>query len=134
MADIRTYPELVKSTPDAPLMANLDPEHAVLGAEKPHTIPQEHEIQAIKVFIEGVENLYEEDYGDWMREVNAHLLDLMDTLKTSGPEISGKLAQMQHYLQFNPTWEIEPTCKKILADANAILQTEVGPTPPLNPS
>lgn len=121
MDDVRIYSELVKATPHAPMAANLRPETAVLGKTHPHAVPSNHAAQKVRIFIEFLVNNYDADYGDFMREVNAQLLDLEDELKSS-TEAQSKLNEMQYYAQFCPTWEIEPTRQMLLKDADFLLR------------
>lgn len=125
MDDIRVCPELVKADPHAPLAANLRPERAILGKTHTHPVPSNHGAQKVRIFIEMLLNNYDEDYGDFMREVNAQLLDLKEELKHCGGEVQAKLNEMQYYAQFRPLWEIEPTRQMLLRDAQFLLREAI---------
>lgn len=125
MDDVRVCPERVKADPHAPLAANLRPERAVLGKTHPHAVPSNHAAQQVRIFIETLLNNYDEDYGDFMREVNAQLLDLKAEMAHSGGEAQAKLNEMQYYTQFCPLWEVEPTRQMLLKDAHFLLREAI---------
>ena len=75
----------------------------------------------LEKFSTDVANIYETDYGDFMRKANTYLNHLRDDLSEAGTESTHqKLNEMQKYLQFTATWDIESTRKKLLADAKSI--------------
>ncbi len=75
----------------------------------------------LKKFSTDITNIYDTDYGDFMRTANTYLNNLRDDLsKNGGERAHQKLNEMQMYLQFTPNWEIESTRKKLLADAKSI--------------
>lgn len=125
MDDIRACPELVKASPHAPMAANLRPERAVLGKTHPHAVPSNHAAQKVRIFIEMLLNNYDQDYGDFMREVNAQLLEMQELTALAGSAAQGKLNEMQHYAQFRPNWEIEPTRQMLLKDAQFLLREAI---------
>ncbi len=137
MTDVRIYPELVKNSPNAPVAQNLTPESTSLEeARHPHPTPPDHHVQSLRIFIEAMENLYEKDYGDFMREANAYILDLKDALARTTPDALQKLQEMQEYTQFNPNWSIEITRQWLIRDAQALLNhvARGQPEPSDNPS
>lgn len=76
-------------------------------------------------FMEQVNSISEADYGDYMRKLNAYLVELKEN-KTAvmTPEILNKIEEMQRYIQFMPNWDISSTQEKVLEDADRLIQME----------
>ena len=75
----------------------------------------------LEKFSTNITNIYDTDYGDFMRKANTYLSHLRDDLSKDGAENTHqKLNEMQKYLQFTSNWEIESTRKKLLVDAKSI--------------
>lgn len=61
------------------------------------------------------------DYGDFMRAANGYLIELRDSLTIVGDiSIGRRLDRMQLYLQFDPSWQVDSTTKKLLGDTQYI--------------
>ena len=68
-------------------------------------------------FNNGVSNILENDYGDFMRSANIRLNRLKEELCVlKDANIDLKLSEMQTYLQFKPNWDIESTRQKLAED------------------
>lgn len=81
-------------------------------------------------FMKNTLKIEDADYGDFMRKENLYLTQLKEAL---GPEISAevklKFAEMQSYLQFYPSWNLDLTKQHLLGDARKLLQMlELNPT------
>ena len=75
----------------------------------------------LQKFSTDITNIYDTDYGDFMRTANTYLNNLRDDLSKNGGERAlQKLNENQMYLQFTPSWEIESTREKLLRDAKSI--------------
>lgn len=74
----------------------------------------------IEQFINDVKSIDDFDYGDFMRRANLYLNHLRENLDPTEPRIKDKLNEMQKYLQFISSWDVEPTRRKIIADAMSI--------------
>lgn len=71
-----------------------------------------------RVFRKNVSSILEHDYGDFMRAANVYLNQLRSDLRILNDRaVNDKLDQMQIYLQFRPSWEVEPTRELLLRDA-----------------
>ncbi len=73
--------------------------------------------KAVRKFIENVNSIDETDYGDFMRKANVYLNHLKSDLAPMPQDIRSKVFEMQLYLQFISSWEIEPTRRRIVTDA-----------------
>lgn len=75
--------------------------------------------------MEQVNSITETDYGDYMRKLNAYLIELKEN-KTAimTPEILAKIEEMQNYIQFMPNWDIPSTQEKVLHDTDRLIQLE----------
>lgn len=73
--------------------------------------------KAVRKFIENLNSIDESDYGDFMRKANVYLNYLKDDLSPMPQDVRSKLFEMQLYLQFISSWEIEPTRRRIITDA-----------------
>lgn len=70
-----------------------------------------------QMFSKNISEILECDYGDFMRAANGYLNNLRDELHALRDEnIDRKLDEMQIYLQFTPTWDIELTKKLLRQD------------------
>ncbi len=75
----------------------------------------------IEKFASEVSALHEDDFGDFMRLVNLYLNELKDEMdRLPYTDIHSKISEMQGYIQFNPSWEIEPTQTHTLQDAKVL--------------
>ncbi len=75
----------------------------------------------IEKFVSDVTFIQSNDYGDFMRQTNLYLNELDQELKRLPyKDIHEKIAEMKNYTQYHPTWNLEPTLKKILSDAHYI--------------
>ena len=75
----------------------------------------------LEKFSTDIANIYNTDYGDFMRTANTYLNHLRDDLsENGGARAHQKLNEMQMYLQFTPNWEIESSREKLLRDAKSI--------------
>ena len=76
-------------------------------------------------FLEELNAITETDYGDFMRKANAYLNHLKENeIAKNSTEISEKIDNMQNYVQFHPSWELESTKAKILQDADRLVHLE----------
>lgn len=72
----------------------------------------------VKKFTDNVSAILEPDYGDFMRVANTYLLQMKEGLQVfHDRKINQRISEMQIYLQFNPSWNVEPTREKLLRDA-----------------
>ncbi|MGZ5280200.1 MAG: hypothetical protein ACXWC9_09670 [Pseudobdellovibrionaceae bacterium] len=72
----------------------------------------------VDFFIDQVLKVEEFDYGDCMREWNRELMFLKRHLRQPSEDVLHKLSEMQGYIQFYPTWDVESTRDQILQDAD----------------
>lgn len=73
--------------------------------------------KAVEKFINNLQEISDPDYGDFMRKANIYLNDLKTDLKPMKQDVRSKIFEIQLYLQFISTWEIEPTRRRIIRDA-----------------
>jgi hypothetical protein len=75
----------------------------------------------VEIFIREIQDITDDDYGDFMRKANAHVLELKhEIIVYLNPSIESVLQTIQNYLQFNPIWEIQPTRERLISDARII--------------
>jgi len=75
----------------------------------------------IEKFIENTESIVDGDYGDFMRKENLYFLQMMEELGSlMSHETKKKLFEMQNYIQFSPSWDIEQTRRQVIQDAQII--------------
>jgi len=72
----------------------------------------------VDFFTDQVLNVDEFDYGDCMREWNRELMFLKTHLRQPSEDVLHMLSEMQGYIQFYPTWDVESTREQILEDAD----------------
>lgn len=77
-------------------------------------------VAALDLFVREASAVNEYDYGDCMRIWNHELLYLKDHLKNTSPWALGKVQEMQNFVQFNPSWEVDSTREKILQAAREL--------------
>ncbi len=74
--------------------------------------------EQIKKFIDEIRSINEVDYGDFMRVANCILIDLREEChRRSIQDLDKKIFQIQNYLQFSPSWQVETTRQRILKDS-----------------
>lgn len=76
--------------------------------------------QELISFVQHIQTMLEEDYGDFMREANHDLLILRDAFKNEDEKVQDKLDEMQMYTQFRPNWKVEPTRERLIKDAEVL--------------
>jgi hypothetical protein len=77
----------------------------------------------IEKFIMDIDEIHESDYGDFMRKANNYILKLRRRMRNfHDQDIDHKIDEMQDYVQFHPSWEVEATREKVLHDANTLDQ------------
>ena len=75
--------------------------------------------------MEQANSITETDYGDYMRKLNAYLIELKENKAAiMTPEILAKIEEMQNYIQFMPNWDISSTQEKVLQDTDRLIQLE----------
>ncbi len=75
----------------------------------------------VRLFINEISDISENDFGDFMRSANSHLDHLEKSLdQFYNRDINQKIIDMKMYLQYSPNWDIESTRKRLLQDANAL--------------
>ncbi|HRO66410.1 MAG TPA: hypothetical protein PL182_02470 [Pseudobdellovibrionaceae bacterium] len=121
MADFTEYPELIRAIKNTKYVDNP---HACAGFH-PAKMPEDYApksggAHALKVFAELVRNITDADYGDFMRKANGYLCDLKSQLKNAPTPIQKKLDEMQSYTQFNPSWNVESTRRRLLKDSEIV--------------
>ncbi|OQW49216.1 MAG: hypothetical protein A4S09_03875 [Proteobacteria bacterium SG_bin7] len=73
--------------------------------------------KAVEKFINNLQDISDPDYGDFMRKANVYLNDLKTDLTPMKQDVRAKIFEIQLYLQFISSWEIEPTRRRIIRDA-----------------
>lgn len=76
--------------------------------------------QAVEFFIETVAELYEKDYGDFMRRVVLYMDRMAMDVRGAPPEVVKIFTSMKQYLVYQPNFDIESTRVRILRDAQEI--------------
>jgi hypothetical protein len=76
--------------------------------------------KAVEKFINNLKQIEDPDYGDFMRKANVYLNNLKIDLSPMERDIHAKIFEMQLYLQFISSWEIEPTRRRIIRDAEYV--------------
>jgi hypothetical protein len=77
--------------------------------------------QSIEKFIRNIQEITDEDYGDFMRNANGYLLDLKNEIRVYlNLSVDETIASMQNYIQFNPNWDILTTRQRLIIDAKYI--------------
>lgn len=89
--------------------------------EIPHLHRHPSPLSAAREFVELIRSLNEEDYGDYMRKVNAGLHSLREAIEREPIDIRNWVERMQSYVQFNPNWHVASTRLRLLADAEYFL-------------
>jgi hypothetical protein len=119
--DYRDLPELLKAVQNTKFASNTWAGifHPELTAES-YALAN-NEIHAVRIFSEAIENLTDFDYGDFMRKANAYICDLRVRLQDSSSTVHDKIDQMQSYIQFDSSWEVEPTRRRLLLDARILV-------------
>ncbi len=77
--------------------------------------------QAIDGFMSTVGELYEKDYGDFMRRVVLYLERLVQE-SGAGPQEKKALLEIKSYLVYNPNFDIESTRNRVLRDVRNIAE------------
>jgi len=72
----------------------------------------------VDFFTDQVLKVDEFDYGDCMREWNRELMFLKTHLRQPSEDVLQMLSEMQGYIQFYPSWDVESTREQILEDAD----------------
>ncbi len=72
--------------------------------------------KAVEKFINNLQDISDPDYGDFMRKANVYLNDLKGDLAPMKQDVRAKIFEIQLYMQFISTWEIEPTRRRIIRD------------------
>lgn len=125
MVDYTDYPELidvVRSTVYA-----FNPEFEP-GESNPWNRPVRYAwprdaAQALRLFKEAVSNITDDEYGDFKRRANSYICTLKEHLKFFGIDQTEKLAEMQNYTQFLPSGDITDVRKRLLFNADQILNS-----------
>ncbi|MCX7979379.1 MAG: hypothetical protein N2578_10300 [Bdellovibrionaceae bacterium] len=92
--------------------------HPLLTASR--YAPVSDKFHAMRLCFECVYNLSEPDYGDFMRAANSYLCKLVDDLEPVPNPIRNKIAEMQRYLLYEPTGDVQRTQRRLLRDLQVI--------------
>ncbi|GIL17275.1 MAG: hypothetical protein BroJett040_10260 [Oligoflexia bacterium] len=72
-------------------------------------------------FVHDVSTTFELDYGDFMRKANGYLSHLRQELAPLNDQsINNKIREMQRYLLYNPSGNVNATLDKLITDAKYI--------------
>lgn len=123
MNDYKNFPELLKAIKNTMYesISLADCDFTPTRTVK-HFAPPADGIHAVRIFIEAIDNLVEFDYGDFMRKANTYICNLRSHLAGCKHEVLDLVNKMQFYTQFVPSWQIEPTRRRLLEDSLKLLR------------
>lgn len=76
-------------------------------------------------FLEELKSIDESDYGDFMRKVNEYIVELKDNKAAiTTAQIEKKIDEIQTYVQYRPSWNINWTREQLNKDAEELIFLE----------
>lgn len=84
-------------------------------------------MQSVQAFKSDVENIQEDDYGDFMRRAGSYLANLEHAMSGASPQVREHIDEMRNYLMFHPSWGVEGTRARLLRDADTVNEMVMHP-------